>query len=290
MPAARLTLKRDAASAAPVPPAHTSACARPSATAFAACTIEACGWALTAPAGSGLLAIETGASTTSTREDGAPSASAGPNRSECTPCSAARAAPAATSAAPNSAPLQSTATTVAGASSAAASDEEGGASGATPVLLVVVLVIAGARVRCHDLAAGVGAAHRAHPVRAPRAVTARARIQCRGADLVLGAALGGPAVRLLFLGDGHRGGKATSRERSYFSLSSRSLAQRGSAPRSWWCPGGASFRSAAHTGQRPAQSSRQSTFSGADSTKASRAQAARSRISPSTYGLSSSSP
>src|SRR5881275_3188143 len=122
-----------------------------------------------------------GASTTSIREDGAPSASAGPNRSECTPCSAARAAPAATSAAPKSAPLQSTATTVAGASSAAASDEEGGASGATP-------------------------------------------------------------VRLLFLGDGHRGGKATSRERSYFSLSSRSLAQRGSAPRSWWCPGGASFR------------------------------------------------
>src|SRR5205823_8801936 len=142
MPAARLTLNRDAASAAPVPPAHTSACARPDATALAACTIEACGCALTAPAGSGLLAIETGASTTSTREEGAPSSSAGPNRSECTPCSAARAAPAATSAAPKSAPLQSTAT-VARASSAAAGDEEGRASGATPVLLVVVRVIAG---------------------------------------------------------------------------------------------------------------------------------------------------
>src|SRR6266550_6739288 len=289
MPAARLTLNRDAASAAPVPPAHTSACARPAATAFAACTIEACGWALTAPARSGLLAIETGASTTSTREEGAPSSPAGPNRSECTPCSAARAAPAATSAAPRSAPLQSTATTVSGASSAAAGDEEGGASGATPVLLVVVLVIAAAGARRHDLEAGVGAAHRAHPVRSPRAVAARARVQCRGADLVLGAALGGPAVRLLFLRDGHRGEKATSRKRGYFSLSSRSLAQRGSAPRSWWWPSGASLRSAAHTGHRPAQSSRQSTLSGAVSTKASRAQAARSRVSSFTYGLSSSS-
>src|SRR5438552_8349382 len=154
MPAARLTLNRDAASAAPVPPAHTSACARPAATAFAACTIEACGWALTAPAGSGLLAIEMGASTTSIREDGTPSASAGPNSSECTPCSAARAAPAATSAGPKSAPLQSTATTVAAASSAVTSDEEGGAPGGTPVLLVVVLVIAAAGARRHYLAAG----------------------------------------------------------------------------------------------------------------------------------------
>src|SRR2546427_6333231 len=289
MPAARLTLNRDAASAAPVPPAHTSACALPAATALAACTIEACGCARTAPAGSGLLAIETGASTTSTRGQGAPSSSAGPNRIECTPCSAARAAPAATSPAPKSAPLQSTATTVAGASCAPAGDE-GGASGTTPVLLVVVLVIAGAGARRHDLAARVGAAHRAHPVRSPRAVAARARVQCGDADLVLGAALGGPAVGRLFLGDGHRGGKATSRERSYFSLSSRSLAQRGSAPRSWWCPAGASLRSAAHTGHRPAQSSRQSTLSGAVSTKASRAQAARSRVSSFTYGLSSSSP
>src|SRR5439155_603893 len=106
---------------------------------------------------------------------------------------------------------------------------ERGAAGATPVLLVVVLVIAAAGARRHDLAAGVGAANRAHPVRSPRAVAARARVQCRDADLVLGAALGGPAVRLLFLGDGHRGGKATSSKRSYFSLSSRSLAQRGSA-------------------------------------------------------------
>src|SRR5438045_1693096 len=112
-----------------------------------------------------------------------------------------------------------TAPTVGPGSSAAASDEEGGASGATPVLLVVVLVIAAAGARRHDLAAGVGAAHRAHPVRPPRAVAARARVQCRGPDLVLGAALGGPTVRLLFLGDGHRGEKATSRKRSYFSLS-----------------------------------------------------------------------
>ena len=66
MPGARLMLKSPAASAAPVPPAHTSACARPSATARAACTIEASGVARAARAGSALLAIETGASITST--------------------------------------------------------------------------------------------------------------------------------------------------------------------------------------------------------------------------------
>ncbi len=66
MPRARFTLNSPAASAAPVPPAHTSACALPSATARAACTIEASGVLRTALTGSALFAIETGASTTST--------------------------------------------------------------------------------------------------------------------------------------------------------------------------------------------------------------------------------
>ena len=47
-----------------MPPAHTSACALPSATARAACTIEASGVARAALTGSALFAIETGASTT----------------------------------------------------------------------------------------------------------------------------------------------------------------------------------------------------------------------------------
>ncbi len=53
-----------AASAAPVEPAHTSACALPSATARVACTIEACGVERTAATGSAAFAIDTGASTT----------------------------------------------------------------------------------------------------------------------------------------------------------------------------------------------------------------------------------
>ena len=59
----------------------------------------------------------------------------------------------------------------------------------------------------HDLAPGVEAAHRAHPVRPARAVALRARVQGRGGDLVLGPALGRAGVRLLLLGDGHRNGE-----------------------------------------------------------------------------------
>ena len=85
----------------------------------------------------------------------------------------------------------------------------------------------------------VGAAHRAHAVRPARAVALRARVQRGRADLVLGATLGGAAVRLLFLGDGHRREKATSRTRGAHTRarSSRSFAQRGSGAGSWWCSG-----------------------------------------------------
>jgi hypothetical protein len=67
-----------------------------------------------------------------------------------------------------------------------------------------VLVIVIVRPGRHDLAARVAAAHRADPMRAPRAVALRARVQRRRTDLVLRTPLGGAAVRLLFLGDGHR--------------------------------------------------------------------------------------
>ena len=85
----------------PVEPPETSASARPSATAATAATIEASGLARTARAGSSALAIETGASMTSTPSRTSPICAAGPNSSTRTPCSAtAAAAPRATSAGP----------------------------------------------------------------------------------------------------------------------------------------------------------------------------------------------
>src|SRR5271169_2267479 len=220
MPRARLTLNDPAARAAPVPPAHTSACALPSATARAACTIEASLVVRAALTGSGLLAIDTGASTTSTPAGTSPSSCAGPNRITRTPPLAAIAAPAATSDGPMSAPLQSTATTGACGSSAGTGEEL--LAGDTSPLLLLVLVLVGVRPGGHDLAAGIGAAHRAHAVRPARAVALRTRVDRGRADLVLGAALGGTAVGLLFLGDCHREQKATSPIDHYSSFSSES--------------------------------------------------------------------
>ena len=65
-PRARLKVNSEDASAAPVEPPDTSASASPAATAATACTIEDSGVRRTARAGSGSLAIETGASTTET--------------------------------------------------------------------------------------------------------------------------------------------------------------------------------------------------------------------------------
>src|ERR1700689_114171 len=127
MPRARFTLNNPAATAAPVPPAHTNACALPSATARAACTIEDCGVLLAACTGSALLAIDTGAFTTSTPAGRFGISAAGPNSSTRAPCCAANAAPAATSAGPRSAPLASTATT-------------GGIELLVVVIVIVVLV------------------------------------------------------------------------------------------------------------------------------------------------------
>lgn len=75
------------------------------------------------------------------------------------------------------------------------------AAGAREALLVVVLVVV--TPRDHDLATGVGAANRAHPVRPARAVAARALAERGGRDPMLRTALGGAAVRLLLLGNGH---------------------------------------------------------------------------------------
>src|SRR5580704_18108113 len=169
MPRARLMLSVPAASAAPVPPAHTSACALPSATALAALTIDASGVALAAAAGSALFAIDTGASTTSTSAGSSPSSSRGPNRIIFDPALAAIAAPAATSAGPRSAPLQSTAITGSRKSSASQGRPDSRWTGdedepldATALLVLVVVVSPPGR---HDLAARVRSTHRAHPVR-----------------------------------------------------------------------------------------------------------------------------
>src|SRR3954447_1241603 len=181
MPLARLTSNRPAASAAPVEPAETNASASPAATARAAWTIEASGVERAARAGSGALAIETGASTTRTCPGTSPISSAGPKRIAGTP---ACAAPSATSRAPRSAPLASTATVAVMAA----------------LVIVVVRVLAGRR---DDLAPPVRAAHGADAMRAARAVARRARVQRGRRDLVLRAALARASVRLLLLGDGH---------------------------------------------------------------------------------------
>ena len=110
MPEARLMLNSAAASAGPVEPPLTKASASPAATARVARTIDASGFARLARTGSGALAMETGASTTSIPSATSPNCSAGPKSTTRTPCWAASAAPAATSAGPRSAPLASTAT------------------------------------------------------------------------------------------------------------------------------------------------------------------------------------
>ncbi len=92
-----------------------------------------------------------------------------------------------------SAPLASTATTTS-------------LTGAEPPLtrgsVVIVLVVV--RLGGHHLATGIGPAYRAHTVRPARTVAARALVQSRRGDPVVGAAQGRAAVRLLFLGDRHR--------------------------------------------------------------------------------------
>ena len=79
-PRARLKVNSEEASAAPVEPPLTSASASPAATAATARTIEASGVRRTARAGSGSLAIETGASTTVTPSAHRPDRRRGPEQ------------------------------------------------------------------------------------------------------------------------------------------------------------------------------------------------------------------
>src|SRR5579875_162704 len=181
MPRSRLMLNSAAASAAPVEPPETSACARPAATAAAACTIDESGWRRTAAAGSGVFAIESGASITSTPAPTGPISRAGPNSSTPIPCAAARSAPAATSRGPRSAPPASTAT------------------------VTIARRSVGFAGRRDHLAPLVVAAHGAHAVGQARAVALRARVVARRAQLVLRATLRGARMRLLLLGYRHLG-------------------------------------------------------------------------------------
>ena len=173
IPRPRLILNSEAASAVPVEPPATSASARPSATAATAWTIEASGLARTARAGSSALAIETGASISSTPSATGPICAAGPKSSTRVPRSAARAAPRATSAGPRSAPFASTATATGSVMRGA-------------LVVVVVLVV----LQRDHLAALVGPAVRAHTVREAGLVALRALVQRRRGDLVLGRAAG----------------------------------------------------------------------------------------------------
>ena len=207
MPRARRMLKRPAASAGPVDPPETNASASPSATARAARTIEASGRRADRRDRVGRLRDRhRGVDDLDARGAG-PISSAGPYRRTRTPCDAASAAPSATSDGPRSAPLASTATVMliggrllSGADSPTGACAPGRAGrAATWLVLVVVIVI----VHVHDLAPGVGPAHRADPVRQARAVALRARVVRRRGDLVVRATLRGAAVRLLLLGDGH---------------------------------------------------------------------------------------
>src|SRR3954471_23291269 len=152
-----------AASVGPVEPAETSASARPSPTAAAAWTIEASLRERTAATGSSPALIVSGASISSARSPALSSSSFGPKSRTG---SRDRRTPSATAPGPWSAPFASTAITA-----------------PRPSRLLVV----GRRARLlHDhLAARVGAAVGADPVRHARRVAAWAIAQAGRGDLVL---------------------------------------------------------------------------------------------------------
>ena len=193
-------VQRPATSAAPVEPLQTSAWARPSATARAACDDRGLGGAAhRAARGRGSLAIETGASTISIPPPASPSSPAGPNSRISTPC--CRGDPR---------PCGDLSRSEIGAVGVDRDDRH---DQGLPVLVVVLVVVL---LRSDDLTAGVGPADRAHPVRSSRAVAARAGVERRGDDLVLRAPLRGAAVRLFLLWGLHRRGKPTSRRRGLY--------------------------------------------------------------------------
>ena len=90
------------------------------------------------------------------------------------------------------------------------------------VLVIVIVVMPGGR---DDLTTTVGSADGADPVRTAGAVALRARVEPGRGDLVLRPALGGAAVRLLFLGDGHAVQKGTSHPATAPGLRARAWKQ-----------------------------------------------------------------
>ena len=230
---------------------------------------------------------EIGASMTSTPAGGSPSSLAGPNSSTRAPSPAASAAPAATSAGPRSAPLQSTAIT-----GRTCSCRHRWPGGREPL---ASLPASRGRGRARDRArlasrsrgprmcrtpgipgavcAGCGTAD-TRSARACRSCAVRDAWPCGCATAF---SWGRPSSRRRLPGCGP--GSRLTTDAASRACSSRSLAQRGSGVDSWWCSGPASLRSAAHTGHRPAQSSRHRIFAGIASAKASRAQPPRSSVS-----------
>ena len=275
-------LNRPAASAAPVPPAQTSACARPSATARAACTIEASGLARTALAGSALLAIETGASTISTPGGGLAQLGGRAEQDHArAPRGGERGAGGDLGRTEVGAVAVDRDDRAVGRSRRSASARRRTAARAPPrrysswscswSCSCAPARRPRGRRRCRTpgtpgaAAAGCGTAGTRSP-RACRSCAAHGASRCGCAT----AFSWGPPS------DARR---LPARGRAYSSLSSRSFAQRGSGALSWRCSGPASLRSAAQIGHSPAQSSRQSTLLGTASANASRAQAARSSVS-----------
>src|SRR4051794_888796 len=183
---------------APVGPALTRACERPSATSAAARTIEALSRERTAATGSSSLVTASGASTSSM--PGVPSrresSAASPNTRSAIPSRAASRAPSVRAPAPRSAPRPSSAIT-----------------GAEPGPISLLLfgrrrlglgpgLSLGDLVRDH-LATRVRAANGTDAVREPWAVAPRALVESRSGDLVRGAALVTAGARGSLLRDGH---------------------------------------------------------------------------------------
>ncbi len=243
-----------------MPPAQTSACARPSATALAACTIEACGSARTAAHRVGglgdrdrrvdhldarrrLAELVRGAEQDARARPVRPPAPRlprprpGPGRRRCSPPRRPR----------RRGRLLQTA------------DPAGGASGSHRLVVVVIVIVRARASRPRDRrrcrtpgtpgAAGGGcgtADRRSRRERRSCAGPAAWRCGCGTAF-----SWGPPSTQ-----------KATSPATRYSSSSSLSFAQRGSGGARGDAPAPASLRSAAHTGQSPAQSSRRAPSAG----------------------------
>jgi hypothetical protein len=174
-PGIRRISSSEAASIAPVLPAETTASAFPSPTERQATTSELFGLVRTESVGFSSIAIRSGASISSSPWV---STSRGPTMTGWTVSEAASTAPATTSSGPRSPPMASTATRIIGLRSGSAE-----------------------RL---DVAAAIGVARRADPVRALGPAALRTDVQPRRLDLVLRSALVAAGLGSFLLWDGHR--------------------------------------------------------------------------------------